>query len=156
MRNAGQITIDPFSLRRGVFLRWWPADPLRCLQCVLFSEGVLVLLCACAGVPGQHAWIEVGRTTREEVVHAYGEPDLVMVSENGQTVLYRPMNPNRSAPRLEVPTAQPGPLGTTTTKMEPVAPSLGAAPLHGRLRERLDRELRIRYDAYGVVQELSR
>jgi hypothetical protein len=57
---------------------------------------------------------------------------------------------------LEIPTAQAGPLGTVTTKMEPINPGLGTRPANGRLQERPKQELRIRYNAQGIVQELIR
>jgi hypothetical protein len=87
------------------------------------------------------------------VVEAYGEPDLVMAAATGETVVYRPRDVSRSAPSLEVPTMQAGPHGLVTTKMETINRGLGADPAYAGLKRRPDRELRIRYDAYGVVQE---
>lgn len=124
------------------------------LQFLLLSFGALVLVGACASVPDQGDWIKIGQTTREEVVKRYGQPDLVRASEEGETAIYRPRDSNRPTPQMQIPTVQAGPLGTTTTKMEPVNPGLG--PMNGGLRERPERELHIRYNAQGIVQELIR
>ena len=39
--------------------------------------------------------------------------------------------------------------------MQPINPGLGAKDLNGKAKERLPKEIRIRYDDLGVVQELS-
>jgi len=131
---------------------------MSCLQLPLISWGalVLVLLGACAEVPEQKDWIKIGQTTREEVIKRYGQPDLVMASEEGETAIYRARGPIRSAPQVEIPTMQAGPGGTMTTKMEPINPGSGSRPTSGGLQERPEQELRIRYNAQGIVQELNR
>jgi hypothetical protein len=43
-----------------------------------------------------------------------------------------------------------------TTKMEPINPHSGTGPTNGNLQERPEQELRIRYSAQGIVQELIR
>jgi hypothetical protein len=43
-----------------------------------------------------------------------------------------------------------------TTKMEPIDPGLGSRPANGKLQERPEQELHIRYNAQGIVQELIR
>ena len=116
--------------------------------------GFLTLLSACAFVPHQSEWIAVGHTTREEVIDAYGEPDLVMAAEEGETVVYRPRAVSYSRTSMEIPTAQAGPRGLVTTKMEPIVRGYGSTSAEGGLRVRPDHELRIRYDAHGIVQEL--
>lgn len=116
--------------------------------------GLLALLSACAFVPHQNEWILVGHTTREDVVEAYGEPDLVMAAAAGEIVVYRPLVVSHSIPPVEVPTVQAGPRGMVTTKMEPVVRGYGSTSAQGGLRVRPDRELRIRYDVHGIVQEL--
>jgi hypothetical protein len=88
------------------------------------------------------------------VIDAYGEPALIMATAEGETVVYRGMNVSRSIPLLEIPTAQAGPHGMVVTKMEPINRGSSAAAMPPALRKRPDRELRIRYDAYGIVQEL--
>jgi hypothetical protein len=117
---------------------------------------VLALVGACAEVPAQKDWIKAGVTTREEVVKRYGQPDLVMASDEGETAIYRPRDPKRPTPQAEIPTMQVGPLGTVTTKMEPVKMGTGNGPANGRQQERPEQELRIRYNAQGVVQEIIR
>jgi hypothetical protein len=127
-----------------VWLRWIP-------------WGLLALLSACAFVSQQNEWIIVGHTTREEVIDAYGEPDLVIAVEVGETVVYRPRDVSRSAPPLEIPTMQAGPRGTATTQMEPIRWPETRAPVNGGTsRRKLERELRIRYDGQGIVQEIIR
>jgi hypothetical protein len=122
--------------------------------------GVLGLLAACVSAPDHPApdhpdWIRVGVTTKDEVVTRYGQPDLLIASPGGDTAIYRPTASGPSVPRLEIPTAQAGPLGTGTTRMQPIDPGLGAKDLNNGRKELLRSEFRIRYDARGVVQELS-
>ena len=129
---------------------------LSLFQLLLIAWGGLILVGACAVAPDQKDWISIGQTTREEVVKRYGQPDLVIASEDGETAIYRPRDSRRSTPQVEVPTMQAGPLGTMTTKMEPINPGSGTRPTNGRLQERPEQELRIRYNAQGIVQELIR
>ena len=135
-------------------MRWPRHNFLSCLRFVLISWGALVLVGACAAVSDQREWIKIGQTTREQVVERYGQPDLVMASKEGDMEVYLPRDPSQAAPRMEIPTAQAGPLGTMTTKMEPINPGLGSKPGNGNLKERPEKELRIRYNAQGIVQEL--
>lgn len=137
-------------------MRWLRIVLLSRHQLLVIPWSALALVGACAGIPDQWNWIKIGHTTREEVVERYGQPDLVMASEEGETVAYRPSDPRRSAPQIEIPTVQAGPLGTTTTRMEPINPGLGTRPVNGGRHERPEQELRIRYDAQGVVQEVIR
>jgi len=117
--------------------------------------GLLGLLAACVSTPDQTDWIRIGVTTRAEVIARYGQPDLLMASPDGETVTYRPTDSDASAPRLEIPTVQAAPLGKTMTRMQPIVPGLGAKHLDTGANVRLWKEIRIRYDARGVVQELS-
>lgn len=137
-------------------MRWFEKTlmPLVRFRRILWAS--LVLLCACAAVPQQNDWITVGQTTRDEVVEAYGQPDLVMVTAEGEAVVYRPRDVGRSTPPMEIPTVQAGPLGTTTTRMEPIKSGTGASANGGMSRRKLERELRIRYDGQGIVQEVIR
>jgi hypothetical protein len=137
-------------------MQWLSNNLLFRLQLLLVSLGTLVCVGACAVVPDQRDWIKIGQTTREEVVERYGQPDFVMASEEGKTEIYRPRDSRGSTPRLEIPTVQAGPLGTMTTKMEPINPGLVARPMNGSLQERPEQELRIRYNTQGIVQELIR
>lgn len=115
----------------------------------------LSLLVACATVPDHQKWIRVGVTTKDEVIARYGQPDWVIVSPDGDTVVYRKTAFGPSILRLEIPTIQAGPFGAATTSMHPIDPGLGAKDLNGKEKERLRKEIRIRYDDRGVVQELS-
>ena len=121
---------------------------------------LLGLLTACVSAPEHPApdhpdWIRIGVTTKTEVIQRYGQPDLLIASPGGDTAIYRPMAFEQSAPRLEIPTAQAGPLGSATTRMQTINPGLGANNMNTKAKERLRSEIRIRYDARGVVQELS-
>ena len=77
---------------------------------------------------------------------------MVIASPDGDTVVYRP---SASGSQLEIPTAQAGPFGTTTTSLQPIDLGPSANNLDTQTKEMLRGELRIRYDARGVVQELS-
>lgn len=116
--------------------------------------GILIFVVACATTSDPAEWIRVGMTTRAEVIEHYGEPDLVIVSQGGDTAIYRPRNSGQSAPRIEVPTAQAGPLGTATTRMQPIDPGLGARATNAGAQDRPKKEIQIRYNARGIVQEL--
>lgn len=117
--------------------------------------GMLVLLAACVSAPDRPDWIRVGVTTEAEVIARYGPPDLLIASPGGDTAVYRPTASGPSVPRLEIPTAQAGPFGTSTTRMQPIDPGLGANNLNRETKARLRSEIRIRYDDRGIVQELS-
>ena len=121
---------------------------------------VLGLLAACVSapdppVPDHPDWIRIGVTTKAEVIQRYGQPDMVIASPGGGTAVYRPTASGPSAQQVEIPTVQAGPLGSATTRMQPINPGLGANDMNTKTKERLRSEIRIRYDARGVVQELS-
>ena len=147
---------DSFFMIKEFRMRWLRNNLLSRLQLPLISWGALVLVGACAVVPDQRDWIKIGQTTREEVVERYGQPDLVLTSEEGGTAIYRPRDLRRTTPKMEIPTMQAGPLGTAATKMEPLNPGLGTRPTNGRPQERPEQELRIRYNAQGIILELIR
>jgi hypothetical protein len=138
-------------------MRFIGAHNIRCLLVSAFSLApiILGLLTACVSAPDHENWIHVGVTTKDEVIARYGQPDWVTTSPQGDTAVYRPTTSVSSTPRLEIPTAQAGPFGTATTRMQPIDPGLGAKDLNGKAKERLRKEIRIRYDDRGVVQELS-
>ena len=117
--------------------------------------GVLGLLAACVAAPDHPEWIRVGVTTKDEVIARYGQPDVVIASPGGDTAVYRPTASGASATRVDIPTAQAGPFGASTTRMQPIDTSPGAKDMNTNTKERLRSEIRIRYDARGVVQELS-
>lgn len=121
----------------------------------LTALAVIGLLTACVSTPDHEQWIRVGATTKDEVIARYGQPDWTIASPGGDTAVYRPTASGATAPRIEIPTTQAGPFGTATTRMQPIDPGLGAKDLNGKTRERLRKEIRIRYDDRGIVQELS-
>jgi len=117
--------------------------------------GLLGLLAACVSTPDQTEWIRIGVTTKDDVIARYGQPDLLMAAPGGDTALYHPTGSRASVPRLEIPTAQVGPFGAPTTRMQSIDPGLGAKEMDKRGNVFLRKELRIRYDTRGVVQGLS-
>ena len=129
----------------------WCRHPQMLLLCSTFA-----LLGACAAVPDTEEWITVGRTTKGEVIERYGQPDLVMASGEEETAIYRSRDLKSPAPHIEIPTIQAGPLGSATTKMEPINPGFATGPSNGSLQKRPERELHIRYNTQGIVQEISR
>lgn len=134
--------------------------PLRVTRCVFLSAvsitlTVLSLLAACISAPGHPDWIRVGATTKDDVIERYGPPDMVIGSPDGDTVVYRPTTVFPSVPRLEIPTAQAGPFGTSTTSMQRINPGLDTNDLNRERKELLRSEIRVRYDNRGVVQELT-
>jgi hypothetical protein len=126
------------------------------LQRLVLSAGTFILIGACTALPDQKDWITIGHTTREEVVARYGQPDVVIATSGGETVIYRPRDSGVSPPPVQIPTIQAGPLGTVTTKTETMNSGLNTRPRNGTLQDRPAQELRIQYDAQGIVQELSR
>ena len=134
-----------------------PPRAILCRFMCLFTMtlGLLGLHMACVSTPDQTDWIRIGVTTKDEVIARYGQPDLLMAVPDGETVTYRPAGSGASVPRLEIPTAQVGPFGAATTRMQPIEPGLGARDWSTEAKEPLRRELRIRYDVRGLVQELS-
>jgi hypothetical protein len=100
----------------------------------------------------QADWIEVGKTTKAEVVNRYGEPDIAQKFPGGIIATYFPALTFRTQPPglPTIQTMQPTPAGfgiATTTQIEPrLALRDGArGPREG---------LRIRYDAQGVAREI--
>ena len=126
-----------------------PPLSLRFLAAVLLLS-VPVLHLACVGTSvDRTSWIQIGKTTKSDVVAQYGEPDLVLNERDGETVTYRPAR--QPSPSIQVPTAQAGPFGTTRTETRTIEPGLGKNDPASR---RPQQEIRIRYDAQGVVQDV--
>src|SRR5215467_11297252 len=120
------------------------------LPAYLLLLSMTVWFSACAETTiDRTSWIQIGQTTKAEVIAQYGEPDLVLTEQEGETVIYRPTQ--RVAPPVQIPTATPGPLGTTMTQMQTVEPGLGK---NNKVYQRPQKETRIRYDARGIVQEV--
>jgi len=117
-----------------------------------FTIGVggFILVAACAETAADRtAWIQIGKTTKPEVIERYGEPDLVLAGQEGETVTYRPAS--RTTPPVQVPTAQAGPVGMSTTKMQTIEPGLGK---NDKAQRRPQKEIQIHYDAQGIVREV--
>jgi hypothetical protein len=134
--------------------------PPRAILCqlvrsVTLTLGLFGLIAACVSTPDQPDWIRIGVTTKADVIARYGQPDLVMAAPDGDTAIYRPTGSGASIPRLEIPTAQAGPFGAPTTRMQSIDPGLGVKEMDKERNVSLRKDLRIRYDARGVVQELS-
>jgi hypothetical protein len=135
----------------------WRRTLLSLLSFFPLPVGALVLAGACATAANHPnwLWIQIGTTTRDEVVQRYGQPDLVIASPEGETATYRPTMSKLPSPPIEIPTMQPGGrFGQMTTKMQPVNPGVGAGATNAGTQERPTQEIRIRYDARGIVQEL--
>lgn len=121
----------------------------------VLSGVLLILLGACATTGAPEQWIRVGVTTRAEVVEQYGEPDMVTVLNDEETVIYRAKDPGQAFMLIEIPTAQVGPSGTMTTKTQSVTPGLGARPVRAGALDRPGKDFRIRYDSRGLVLEVQ-
>lgn len=80
----------------------------------------------------------------------YGQPDIIQMSGGDSIVTYRPASARSNRPRVEIPTVQAGPSGTTATQMTPIEPGLDRSDQ----QERPQQEIQIRYDAQGVVREV--
>ena len=109
-----------------------PVTRYSFLHSVAMILTVLGLLAGCVSPPGHPNWIRVGETTKNDVIERYGPPDMVIASPGGDTAVYRPI---ASAPRLEIPTAQVGPSGTTVTSMQRIDPGLGTKDLNRGKKE---------------------
>ncbi|NOT96941.1 MAG: hypothetical protein HOP00_11625 [Nitrospira sp.] len=129
-----------------------PVTGYSFLRSVPIFLAVLGLLTGCVSPPGHPDWIRVGATTKKEVIERYGPPDMVVASPGGDIAVYRPI---AATPGIEIPTAQVGPSGTTITTMQRIDPGLGNHDLNRERTELLRREIRIRYDSQGIVQELT-
>jgi len=113
----------------------------------------LILMVGCATPPSDKSWLRIGVTRNEAVIKHYGEPDLVQASAEGDLVLYRAAAAT-PASTVDVPTFQPGPSGTMVTKSNPIEPGLGAKHVSAGTDERPQKDMRIRYDSYGIVREV--
>jgi len=124
---------------------------------VLPSIGIMCVFLAggCAGSSSerlQHAHeIEIGATTKADVLKWYGPPDLVQVLPDGEIATYRPSASPKPKPTVSVPTVQAGPAGMMTTQSQTVEPGFGKST---NPQSRPPTELQIRYDREGLVREL--
>jgi len=118
------------------------------IACLLLAGG-----CAAGSSErqGQVSDIEIGTTTKADVLKRYGAPDFVQLLPDGEIATYRPDTSPQPTPTVSVPTLQAGPAGMMTTQSQQVEPGLGKGTRSSR---RPPTELQIRYDQQGVVREL--
>jgi hypothetical protein len=122
------------------------------LTCVtLLSAGCATDQARVKAAAEETEWIKIGSTTREEVIKRFGDPDATAEAQSSEIVVYRPRRP--PSPGMVIPSPEAGPLGTVTTRTRPIEPGLGTSPI-GR-GEKPSRTIWIRYDAGGVVQQVS-
>lgn len=132
-----------------------PVTRRSVLHSVSIMLATLGLFVGCVSTPAHPDWMRIGVTTKDDVLARYGQPDLLIASPEGDTVVYRPTTVFPSVPRLEIPTAQAGPFGTSTTSMQRINLGLDTNALNRERKDLLRSEIRIRYDNRGVVQDLS-
>ncbi|BCA54903.1 exported protein of unknown function [Nitrospira sp. KM1] len=115
------------------------------------------LLCvtSCVTASEQTQWIEPGKTTKADVLSRYGEPDLLQMTENGPVATYRPTASKHPSTPVEIPTVQPGPFGTTVTTSRPVQRSMDSDDPPSVKRGLIEKEIHIRYNEQGIVQEVT-
>jgi hypothetical protein len=103
----------------------------------------------------QTSWIEIGKTTKADVVARYGKPDLTQRVAVGTVVIYLPAlkypPPPPAVPTIR--TMQPTPAGFGVAMTNPIEPRLAVADGGGDAHGRPRLGLRIRYDAQDVVRE---
>jgi hypothetical protein len=101
----------------------------------------------------QANWIEVGKTTKAQVIDRYGEPDIAQQSADGTVATYLPTlkfpPPPSALPTIR--TMQPSSAGFGVAMVNQIEPRLAVrdgarGPRHG---------LSIRYDAQDVVSAWS-
>jgi hypothetical protein len=130
---------------------------LVCLL-TLIAAISLAWLPGCTTVPDpadQTNWIEIGKTTKADVVARYGEPDLTQRIAIGTVVIYLPVlkypPPPPAVPTIQ--TMQPTPAGFGVAMTNPIEPRLAVADVGGGAHGRPWQGLSIRYDAQDVVRE---
>jgi hypothetical protein len=128
----------------------------RLFSSVLCCIGItcLVGLSSCATSVEGPSWIRIGETTKEEVIKRYGEPDMVRLSSNGETATYSPAFSPSASPPPVTQAVEPALEGKMTFKPQPVVRGLGARNVADGSQDRPRKEIRIRYDASGIVQDL--
>ncbi|MGA6828412.1 hypothetical protein ACO9S2_12450 [Nitrospira sp. NS4] len=129
----------------------WPFSLIVC--CI--GIGCLMGLSSCATDADRSSWIQIGVTTKDEVIERYGQPDMVRLSSEGETATYRPVASLPASPPPPVAqVVEAGPEGKMTFTSRPVIRGLGARHVAAGTQDRPGREIRIRYDARGIVQEV--
>jgi hypothetical protein len=98
-------------------------------------------------------WIKVGVTTKDEVVAQYGEPDLVIISPQGEALTYRAFPVQNPVGPIEV--ARAGPFGLGIFQTEFVVPGLGVRPVAAGPRPRPAGSIAVVLDEEGIVREVQ-
>jgi hypothetical protein len=117
----------------------------------------LLLLSSCTTMAwDQTDWIEVGKTTRAQVVGRYGEPDLAQQAADGTIATYFPtlQFPGQPPTLPTVRTMQPSPagFGIGMSNLDQINPRLTVRDPFGTRGPR--QGVSIRYDAQDVVAGL--
>jgi hypothetical protein len=148
-------------LFRSVLGRSIQTESRSVLVCrlTLIAAMSVVWLTGCTTIPDpsdQMDWIEIGKTTKAEVVERYGDPELAQKLAIGTVVTYFPLWKHRPSPPAipTIQTMQPTPAGFGVAMTNPIEPRLAMREIgseaHGRPRQGLS----IRYDAQDVVREI--
>lgn len=118
----------------------------------------LAWLPGCTTVPvpaDQTSWIEIGKTTKADIVARYGKPDLTQRLAVGSIVIYFPAwkhpPPPSAVPTIQ--TMQPTSAGFGMAMPNPLGPRLAVADVGDGGHERPRQGLSLRYDAQDVVRE---
>ncbi len=126
---------------------------------MLITAMSVVWLPSCTTIPDpsdQTDWIEIGKTTKADVVERYGDPDLAEKVAMGTVVTYFPLwkHPPSQPATPTIQTMQPSPAGFGVAMTNPAEPRLAmkdvGSDMHGRPRQGLS----IRYDGQDVVREI--
>ena len=131
---------------------------LVCLLTLITATSV-VWLPGCATIPDpsdQTDWIEIGKTTKAEVIERYGDPELAQKLAKGTVVTYFPLWKHRPSPSAipTIQTMQPTPAGFGMAMTNPIEPRLAMKEIGSDAHGRPMRGLSIRYDAQDVVKEI--
>ena len=113
----------------------------------------------CAAIPDpsyQTDWIEIGKTTKADVVERYGDPQVAQKLAIGTIVTYFPVWKHPPSPPAipTIRTMQPTPAGFGVAMTNPIEHRLPimdvGSEAHGQPRQGLS----IRYDAQDIVREI--
>jgi hypothetical protein len=100
----------------------------------------------------QANWIEVGKTTKAQVIDRYGEPDIAQRFADGTIATYLPALKFPPSPPTvpTIQTMQPSAAGFGIAMANPIEPRLAVRDGARGPRQGLS----IRYDAQGVVAKI--
>lgn len=113
----------------------------------------------CATIPDpsdQTDWIEIGKTTKADMVERYGDPDLAQKLAMGTIVTYFPVWKHHPSPPAipTIQTMQPTPAGFGVAMTNPIEHRLAIEDIGSGMPGRPRQGLSIRYDAQDVVREI--